>query len=130
MLINKITLLAVIILNLILTACSKEADQITQGKQLFEQQQIGFLKSPGCIICHSLKEGVNIAGPSLYKIGKTAITRKTGMTARDYIYESIIDPAAYVVNGYRHDQMYAHYKDELDAEEISQLVAFLLSQTQ
>lgn len=118
-------------LALFLTACggnSKQEEQLSQGEKLFKQQEIGFVKAPGCIICHSLIKDFKLAGPSLYGIGKRAATRKKDMTAKEYITESITKPSAYVVDGYRHDVMYPHYENDLEPEEIENLVTFLLKQ--
>lgn len=114
----------------LLTACDVDngnTQVITKGEQLFKQDRIGFVQAPGCILCHSLKKGIRAAGPSLYKIGERAAQIKENMDARQYIYESIIKPTAYVVEGYRHDMMYPHYDNDLEAEEINALVDFLIT---
>lgn len=116
--------------SLLLGSCdsSEKNKQIEQGKILFEQRDIGFVKAPGCILCHSLKKDFKIAGPSLYGIGTRAAKIKAGMSAKEYIYESIVNPSIYVVDGYRHDLMYPHYENDLEADEIESLVTFLLTQ--
>ena len=121
-------LLLLFIMSILLIACSNEnTNPLSQGEQLFKQQRIGFVQAPGCILCHSLQQGIIVAGPSLYAIGERANQIKPNMNAQQYIYESIIDPAAYVVEGYRHDLMYPHYANDLEAEEIKALVDFLIS---
>jgi mono/diheme cytochrome c family protein len=56
--------------------------------------------SAGCTACHTL-EGVpgaaGTVGPPLTDIGNVAATRKPGMSAEDYIRESIMTPNAFVV---------------------------------
>lgn len=106
---------------------NEEEQKIEQGRTLFQQHEIGFVKAPGCSLCHSLIKDFKLAGPSLYGIGQRAATRKPNMTAADYIRESIINPSVYVVDGYRHDLMYQHYENDLEAEEIESLIAFLLT---
>ena len=59
-----------------------------------------FTGSAGCAACHAI-EGVSegLVGPDLTKIGAGAGSRKSGMSARDYIEESIRDPEAFVAEG-------------------------------
>lgn len=125
---HNLTLL--LFISLLLNACgtSEKNSKIEQGRVLFEQRDIGFVKAPGCILCHSLKKGFKAAGPSLYGISKRAANIKTGTTAKKYIHESIINPSIYVVDGYRHDLMYPHYENDLEPDELENLVTFLLTQ--
>jgi cytochrome c551/c552 len=114
------------IIALLLSACNNEIDRnIAYGKKLFQQDRIGFTQAPGCILCHSLQKGIRAAGPSLYEIAQRA-KQIYASDAEQYIRTSITDPAAYVVDGYRHDQMYPHYENDLDNEEIEALVDFLM----
>ena len=54
-----------------------------------------------CGACHTIS-GVTegLVGPELTHIGSAAAGRKAGMSARDYIRESIEDPAGFVVDGF------------------------------
>ena len=52
-----------------------------------------------CASCHSLSAGIRGNGPSLIEIGRLAGTRRAGMTATEYIVESIVRPDAYRVPG-------------------------------
>jgi len=123
-------LLILLAISISLIACdNQKPPEITKGEQLFNQARIGFVQAPGCILCHSLKKGIQTAGPSLYKIGQRAANTQANMTARQYIYDAIVNPNAYVVDGYRHDLMYPHYADDLEAEEIKALVDFLVKLT-
>ena len=53
-----------------------------------------------CSACHTI-EGVTsgLVGPDLTHIGTDAATRKPGMSAEDYIIESIRTPEAFVAEG-------------------------------
>jgi len=116
--------------SLLFSACGSNEQElkIEQGRKLFEQHDIGFVEAPGCSLCHSLIKDFKLAGPSLYGIGKRAATTKAGMTAHDYLYESIVNPSVYVVDGFRHDLMYPYYENDLEVEEIESLIAFLMTQ--
>ena len=68
-------------------------DVVSFGQALFNG-------SAGCAACHAI-DGISqgVVGPDLTKIGADAASRKTGMSARDYIEESIRDPEAFVAEG-------------------------------
>jgi ferredoxin/cytochrome c2 len=95
------------------------------GESLFFENTLGT--NTGCRICHSLEEGVVLVGPSLDGIASRAATRIPGVTAEDYIRESILDPAEYVVEGFPAGQMLQNFEELLTAEDIDNLVAFLLT---
>ena len=120
----------ILLLSTLLAACNsdnKNTQQIEKGAQLFKQERIGFVQATGCILCHSLAKGIRVAGPSLYAIGERANHRVENMNAKQYLYASIVNPSAYVVEGYRHDLMYPHYENDLETEEINALVDFLIT---
>ena len=50
-----------------------------------------------------------------------------GLSAEEYLLESILDPNAYIVDGFEPDVMLQNYDELLTEEEIANLVAFLLS---
>ncbi|MGD8465578.1 MAG: cytochrome c [Anaerolineae bacterium] len=95
------------------------------GQQIFEQSMVGSLT--GCASCHSLEPGVDLVGPSLANIGAEAGSRVSGTSADEYMRQSIVEPNAYVVEGYGEGIMPAGYGDQLSDEELNDLVAYLLS---
>ena len=108
-------------------------DPVAMGEAVYRKAP------PGCFACHSISAGVNLAGPSLAGIGARAeaLVDSAGYTgqatdAAGYIRESIVAPHAHLVPG----QMYAadgrsfmpdNYDRTLTAEQIEQLVAYLLT---
>ncbi len=66
-------------------------------------------------------------GPSLANMGNVAATRKPGMTAAQYLTESIVNTNAYIVPGYQPNLMPQTYS-ALPPNEVADLVAFLLTQ--
>jgi mono/diheme cytochrome c family protein len=54
----------------------------------------------GCVACHATSGDTKIVGPSLAGVGQRAGTRKPGMSAEDYIKESVRQPSAYIVEGF------------------------------
>jgi mono/diheme cytochrome c family protein len=95
-------------------------DPVARGQRVFLDK--------GCGGCHTI-EGLSAGtvGPNQTTIGSVAETRIPGMPAEDYIHESIMDPSAYVVEGYPDDVMPKNYSELLETEQITDLVAFLLS---
>jgi cytochrome c551/c552 len=79
-----------------------------------------------CISCHSL-DGSILVGPSLQGISERAAERMDGVEAEDYLHQSIISPSAYIVDGYS-DAMYKFYGEKLTEKQITDLIAFLLTQ--
>ncbi len=98
-----------------------------RGEELYNQQVIGSASAPGCITCHSLEEGVVLVGPSHAGVGARAATYVEGMSAEEYLRESIVDPDAHIVEGFTEGVMYQNYATELQARDINDLVAYLLT---
>ncbi len=65
--------------------------------------------------------------PTWQGISGRAGDRVPGLSAEEYLRESIVDPAAYIVEGYS-DGMPKGFKILLSGEDIDSLVAFLLTQ--
>ena len=86
--------------------------------------------STACSFCHSLDGSEKVAGaraPTWHGISGRIGDRLPGLSAEEYLRESIVDPAAYIVEGYR-DIMPKGFKILLGEEDIDGLVAFLLTQ--
>lgn len=79
--------------------------------------------STGCTGCHVL-EGDATVGPSLEGIGTTAATRVEGMSAAEYLHESIVAPGEFIVEGY--NNIMPPY-DTLPEGDLNDIVAYLLT---
>lgn len=97
------------------------------GKALFNQTVIG--SAPGCVTCHSLEADTIIVGPSLHGYATHAKMHADamGQSVEEYTRTSIVDPNAYVVEGFTAGVMYANFGTDLTAEQIDDLVAYLLT---
>lgn len=95
------------------------------GERIYNESDPGV--NAGCRICHSLTKDERIIGPSFYGIADRAADRVPGMTAEEYLYQSIVDPNAYVVSGYPEGQMIQNFGDILTEEQIQDLIAFLMT---
>jgi cytochrome c551/c552 len=94
------------------------------GKTLFT--------SKACITCHTLPAvgATGSVGPSLEHIAATAATRKPGLTAAQYIDESIKTPDAFVVPGFPAPNAGGMVLPvPVSDQERKDLVAFLLTQS-
>jgi cytochrome c551/c552 len=78
----------------------------------------------GCVACH--RDGANTVAPSWVGMAERAATRRPPMPADAYIYESIVYPAAYVVEGYT-DLMPKDFAQRLSDQELADVLTFLLT---
>jgi mono/diheme cytochrome c family protein len=92
-------------------------EQETRGQQLFSQY---------CAACHSTIGDAVIVGPAMAGVATRAETRVAGLSAHEYMVESILDPSAYLVPGFD-DLMPKTWGKTLTGEEMDALVAFMLT---
>jgi mono/diheme cytochrome c family protein len=91
----------------------------SRGAQLFSAN--------GCVGCHQVKGQGGTIGPSLNTIGTQAATRKPGVSAEEYIRESIVNPAAFVGSGFQTGVMPTTFS-QLSQDDLKALVDYLLEQ--
>ncbi len=101
-------------------AAALTAEQVTKGRQLFTDN--------GCNACHTLADAgaTGDVGPSLDELGANAPQREPGTEVAAYVEQSIVDPRAFVVEGFPDNVMPTDYGDQLSPEEIDALVQYLL----
>jgi mono/diheme cytochrome c family protein len=95
------------------------------GEALFKQATIG--NQAGCSTCHSLEEGVTIVGPSLAGVGSLAGEQVSGLSAEEYLRQSILEPNAHLVEGFSANIMPLVWSDVLTEEQVDDLIAFLMT---
>jgi mono/diheme cytochrome c family protein len=89
-----------------------------RGEQIFNAQP--------CHVCHV----DNAVGPTLPgdpAVATAAADRKPGYSPELYLYESIVDPSAYVVSGYPDGVMPATMSHTLSEQDIADLIAYLMT---
>jgi len=101
------------------------AGDAAEGEKLFKESVIG--SQPGCINCHSLEPDVTLAGPSQAGIATRAATRVAGMSAEDYLRQSILEPDAYTVENFNKGAMPIALAEELSEQQVNDLLAYLLT---
>jgi mono/diheme cytochrome c family protein len=82
--------------------------------------------SKGCVACHTIQEIPSARGnigPNLSNLGREAPTMKPGMSAQDYIRESILTPGAFLVPGYQN--LMPSFQGQVTPEQLDALVDYL-----
>ena len=95
-----------------------------EGERLFHT----FQPATGiaCMTCHRTDSDDRLVGPGLKTVGIRAQTRVAGMSAFQYIHTSIVDPSAYVIEGYP-DIMPKNWGKVFTEAQIDDLIAYLIS---
>jgi cytochrome c551/c552 len=83
--------------------------------------------SAGCIGCHALDPNQFMAGPTWHNMAEIAATRVEGESAGLYLYRSIMEPNAYIVEGYQPNIMLQIYDDTLAEQDLADIIAYLLT---
>ncbi|HBY98568.1 MAG: cytochrome c [Ardenticatenaceae bacterium] len=108
-------------------AAGGTTDPVALGKQLYQSQ--------GCGGCHTLADAgaTGAVGPTHEGLAQTAAERindpsytGTAKTPEEYIHESIVNPAAYVVSGY---QNIMPPFSSLSGDQVNALVQYLMTVT-
>lgn len=85
---------------------------------------------PSCSSCHTtVRGGMSRGGapaPSLIGVANRAGRRIEGLSAEEYLYQSIVTPRIYLVDGFA-DNMYTRYANVYSEQELADLVAFLMT---
>ncbi len=93
------------------------AGQAARGEKVF--------LSAGCSDCHTIAGlSSGVGGPDLTAVAGVAGERRPGMSAADYLRESVLIPNAYLVPGYAQD---VRCGGVLSQRQLDELVAFLLT---
>lgn len=80
----------------------------------------------GCAACH-VQGAVNGIAPPFEGVGQRAAERIEGVSASAYLYDSIVHPTDYLVEGYA-PSMAQDYGDRMTTDELADVVAYLLQQ--
>ena len=95
------------------------------GAELFETFQEAA--NYACSNCHLPDSEKTNLGPGLLNIKDRAATRVEGMTAAEYIYQSIVDSKAYTVEGFDPDLMPQNWAEIYSDLQIFDIVAYLMT---
>lgn len=117
----KAHLLAIAIVAVVPTACAAAPSNLSGPEQVGER-----LFSQACASCHSIVSGVTVVGPSLAGIATSAESRVAGLSAHDYLLQSIVRPSAYLNDGFQ-DVMPQSFGHIFTDEQLEALVSYLLT---
>jgi hypothetical protein len=111
-------------------AAALAAGDPAHGDELFHtlRTEVGF----ACSTCHNVDNPNRLIGPSLQNIRETARTRVPGQGPVDYIYESIVEPNAFMVppdesGPYPENLMPMIYGELFSEQELADIIAYLLT---
>lgn len=77
------------------------SEEVVVGQTPAERGEALFFDSATtCILCHAIQGQGGTRGPDLAGLATRAQARVEGMTAEEYIRQSVLDPRAYVVHGF------------------------------
>jgi cytochrome c553 len=106
-----------------IVACASEpraSTPVERGRQVYAALECGSCHEAG------FRNFFRRVGPPLEHVGTAAAQRRPGMSAEEYLRESITDPGAYVVQGYP-DAMPRGLARDLSPEDLAALIAYLAS---
>ena len=120
-------------LGLGLMACAQAAQpgDPERGRQLYNapiKAERGELQP--CSKCHPVGAGEKPKtgiGMNLGDIGSRASSVVKGQSAEDYLRASIVDPDAYLAGGFQDGLMSREYKAVLTAQQVEDLVAYMMT---
>ena len=96
---------------------SATATAAEKGKAIFNDPNFG------CFLCHTVNGAGGTRGPNLSHVASVASQRRPGVSAEDYLRESLANPGAYVVPTY--DNIMPPIGQRLSAEELNNLIEYL-----
>jgi mono/diheme cytochrome c family protein len=101
---------------LVLSANASTQELVAAGENV-------YLGAGGCTACH----GLGTRAPDLLEVaGSVCRERRPALKCKEYLYESLTDPAAYVVEGFQ--AIMPDLRRTLSEEQVWATVAFLQSQ--
>ena len=135
---RKTVLFTLVILTLsamALTACGGGAADgpvvadAANGEALYNRATLGKKSAEGCVACHNFdaSEGDEADAPYTAGTATKAESRVPGLSAEEYILESIVNPDAYVVEGFNAGDMYQTWAEDLSEQELADIVAYLVT---
>lgn len=136
---KRTVLVSLVVLIFAMLACSfgtggsGQAGTVDELKAKLDKLPVGdaargeqiFLAQP-CHACHvDLSVGPVLSGDPALAV--RAATRRSGYSAELYLYESVVDPNAYVVSGFQKDIMPNEFGSTLTDQQLADLIAYLMT---
>ncbi len=87
----------------------------------------GSIGAWACSVCHNVNSDEAGTGPGMLNLPSNAGERVPGQPAELYIYNSIVHPNDYIVEGYDEGVMPVGYAEIFSEQELYDLAAYILS---
>jgi hypothetical protein len=130
-LVALLILLLVLGFGLIACAPGTELGDPERGKQVYNTAvEIKPGDRKACEICHPVVAGEKPKFPmgiNLSDVGRRAASVVPGQSAEDYLRTSIVDPDAHLAGGFQDGLMSRDYRKLLTAQQIEDLVAYMVT---
>ena len=96
-----------------------------RGEELYNtfQPEANF----ACSTCHHANSEDQLIGPGLLNVAERALSRVEGQTVGYYLYESIVHPDNFVVDGFSDALMPENWTEIYTTTEIFDIIAYLLT---
>jgi mono/diheme cytochrome c family protein len=102
------------------SASSPEDEAQQRGEQLFS----GF---GGCSACHTVDGSGGLPGPDLAGVADRAVKIHPDVSVEEALEVEIVDPNAYIPEGYWAGLMPSNYADTLTPQQLQDLIAYMKS---
>ena len=102
---------------------SAPSGDASAGETIFHD---GKGSAPACVNCHAAEAGPFALGPVMTGISERAGSRIEGMSAEDYLHQSILEPGEFIVPGFR-PMMPPTYGENLTEQDIEDIIAYLMT---
>ena len=79
------------------------------------------------VTAQPVPENEKCGGPGVASVGNRAATSMPGVSAEDYLRQSILEPNVFVVEGFPEGVMPPGWNEALTADQINNLIAYLLT---
>ena len=125
---RQLLIATTVIFVLILASCTTNAEPAPETPAIdpavYELGESVF--QANCSSCHSPNHDIVLVGPSMLGIADWAGSMIEGMDAYSYIEESILDPSAFLNEGFI-DLMPPTYGESLTDEEIDAVIQYVMT---
>jgi hypothetical protein len=109
-------------------AAKVAAANAANGQTLFTTQHDTANGTWACAQCHSVTpDEARIIGPGLYNVSVHGGMHVPGEDALHYIYQSIVNPSAYVVPDYPDNLMPKNWHEVLGEQGVEDVIAYLMT---
>lgn len=100
-----------------------QAGDASAGELIFHE---GKGSAPACVTCHAAEAGPFALGPVMTGISQRAGSRVEGLSAEEYLQQSILQPGEFLVPGFR-PMMPPTYGENLTEQDIADIIAYLMT---